>query len=175
MLSFNHPLWEALHFTWTPTFSEFIHIIPHNLLSDEHVWAHPCCLTPPRRRTGGSGGATPRGVWLDLGGVSQLTLWHQGWTLVWSIFIFYFVRLLICNKYSDYIVTFISIHSVIICVVFFGAYMRCTQLCPLNPGVTSWQFTSPPTPIPTQAQHKNKDRSIVHSIVRPPIYSLFDR
>jgi hypothetical protein len=25
----------------------FMHIIPHNLLSDEHVWAHPCCLTPP--------------------------------------------------------------------------------------------------------------------------------
>jgi hypothetical protein len=22
-------------------------IIPHNLLSDEHVWAHSCCLTPP--------------------------------------------------------------------------------------------------------------------------------
>jgi hypothetical protein len=34
-------------------------------------------------------------------------------------------------------VTFISIHSVIICVVFFGAYMRCTRLCPLNPGVTA--------------------------------------
>jgi hypothetical protein len=33
-------------------------------------------------------------------------------------------------------VTFISIHSVIICVVFFGAYMRCTRLYPLNPGVT---------------------------------------
>jgi hypothetical protein len=33
-------------------------------------------------------------------------------------------------------VTFISIHSVIICVVFFGACMRCTRLCPLNPGVT---------------------------------------
>jgi hypothetical protein len=43
----------------------------------------------------------------------------------------------LCNKYSDYIVTFISIHFVIICVVFFGAYMRCTRLCPLNPGVTS--------------------------------------
>jgi hypothetical protein len=53
-----------------------------------------------------------------------------------SIFIFYFVRLLLCNKYCDYIVTFISIHSVIICVVFFGAYMRCTRLCPLNQGVT---------------------------------------
>jgi hypothetical protein len=23
-----------------------MHIIPHNLLSDEYVWAHPC-LTPP--------------------------------------------------------------------------------------------------------------------------------
>jgi hypothetical protein len=33
-------------------------------------------------------------------------------------------------------VTFISIHSVIIYVVFFGECMRCTRLCPLNPGVT---------------------------------------
>jgi Fe-S cluster biogenesis protein NfuA len=33
-------------------------------------------------------------------------------------------------------VTFISIHSVIIYVVFFGACMRCTRLCSLKPGVT---------------------------------------
>jgi hypothetical protein len=32
--------------------------------------------------------------------------------------------------------TFISIHSVIIYVVFFGACMRCTWLCSLKPGVT---------------------------------------
>jgi hypothetical protein len=32
-------------------------------------------------------------------------------------------------------VIFISIHSVIIYVVFFGAYMRCIGLCPLNSGV----------------------------------------
>jgi hypothetical protein len=32
--------------------------------------------------------------------------------------------------------TFIYMHSVIICVVFSGAYMRCTRLCSLNPGVT---------------------------------------
>jgi hypothetical protein len=32
--------------------------------------------------------------------------------------------------------TFISIHSVIIYVVSFGACMRCTRLCSLNPGVT---------------------------------------
>jgi hypothetical protein len=91
---------------------------------------------PHRRRIGGSRGATQRGVRLDLGDVSQLTLWHQGWTLIRFIFIFYFVKLPLCNKYSDVIVTFISIHFVIICVVFFGTYMRCTRLCPLNPGVT---------------------------------------
>jgi hypothetical protein len=49
--------------------------------------------------------------------------------------IFYFVRLPLCNKYTNYIMTFISIHFVIICVVFFGAYMSCTRLYPLNLGV----------------------------------------
>jgi hypothetical protein len=49
--------------------------VPTNLLSYERMWARSCCLTPPhRRRTGGSGGATRRGVWSDLGGFSQLTL-----------------------------------------------------------------------------------------------------
>jgi hypothetical protein len=78
----------------------------------------------------------PHNEEFDLGGVSQMTFWRQGWILVRSIFIFYFVRLPLCNKYSDYIVTFISIHSVIIYVVFFGACMRYTRLCPLKPGVT---------------------------------------
>jgi uncharacterized membrane protein YccF (DUF307 family) len=50
--------------------------------------------------------------------------------------IFYFVRLPLCNKYFYDIVTLISVHYVIICIVFFGAYMRCTRLYPLNPGVT---------------------------------------
>jgi hypothetical protein len=95
---------------------------------------------PHRRRTGGSRGTTQRVVRLDLGGVSQLTLWRQGWTLIRFIFIFYFLRLPPCNKYSDVIVIFISINSVIICVVFFGTYMRSTQLYPLNPGVTGAQF-----------------------------------
>jgi hypothetical protein len=99
---------------------------------------------PHRRRTGGSRGATHRGVRFDLGGVSQLTLWRQGWTSVRFIFIFYPVRLPLYNKYSDYIVTFISIHYVIICVVFFGAYMRCTRLCPLNPGVTQTPWSQHP-------------------------------
>jgi hypothetical protein len=95
---------------------------------------------PHRRRTCGSRGATQRGVRFDLGGVSQLTLSRQGRSLVCFIFIFYFVRLPLCNKYSDVIVTFISMHSVIIYVVFFGACMRCTRLCSLNPGVTARQL-----------------------------------
>jgi hypothetical protein len=41
---------------WAAIFGEFMHIIPHNLLSDERVWAHSCCLTPPHRsRTGTPG------------------------------------------------------------------------------------------------------------------------
>jgi hypothetical protein len=71
-----------------------------------------------------------------------LTYWHQRWTLVRSIFIFYFVRLLLCNKYSNVIVTFIFIHSVIRYVVFFGACMRCTRLYPLNPGMTFDSYSS---------------------------------
>jgi hypothetical protein len=99
--------------------------------------------TPNRRRTGGSRGATQRGVRLDLDDVSQSTLWRQEWTIDRFIFIFYFVRLSLCNKYFYDIVTFISIHSVIICVVFFDAYMRCTRLYPLNPGVTIMCMNSP--------------------------------
>jgi hypothetical protein len=112
-----------------------MHIIPHNLLSDEHVWAHSCCLTPPHTGEVHVVQEEPyRGVRFDLGGVSQLTFWRQGWILDPVIFIFYFVRLPLCNKCSDYIVIFISIHSVIIYVVFFGACMRHTRLCTLKPG-----------------------------------------
>ena len=121
----NSHLWWV-HAHWFPQLVELWSCVSSPLLSH----------TPHRRRIGGSSGATHRGVRFDLGGVSQLTFWRQGWILDPVIFIFYFVSLPLCNKYSDFIVTFISIHSVIICVVFFGACMRCTWLCSLNPGVT---------------------------------------
>jgi hypothetical protein len=119
MLRFNLYCWSSLHITWAMmNICELMHIILHSLLRDEHMWAHNFCLTPLHsRRTGGSRGATQWGVWLDLGGVFQSTLWRQRWTLVRFIFIFYFVRLSLCNKYSNDIITFISIHSVIIYVV----------------------------------------------------------
>jgi hypothetical protein len=47
MFNFNLYFIDQPYTSWTPTFGEFMHIIPHNLLSDEHVWAHSCCLTPP--------------------------------------------------------------------------------------------------------------------------------
>jgi hypothetical protein len=130
-LSFNPYCRPALHITWTLTFGEFMpHYSPQLIELWSYVSSPLLSHTPHRRRTGGSRGVTQRG------GVFQLTLCRQGWTLVRSIFIFYFVRLPLCNKYSDYIVTFISILSIIIYVVFFGACMRCIRLCPLNPGVT---------------------------------------
>jgi hypothetical protein len=138
MLSFN------LYFVDQPyTSHELPPLVSSCTIFPTTCWAMNMCeLTiavshPHRRRTCGSRGATQRGVWSDLVGVSQLTLWRQGRFLVRFIFTFYFVRLSLFNKYSDFIVTFISIHSVIIYIVFFGACMRCTRLCPLKPGVTT--------------------------------------
>jgi hypothetical protein len=99
------------------------HIIPHNLLSDEHVWAHPCCLTPPhRRRSGGSSGATYQGVRFDLSGVSQVTFWRQRWILDPFIFIVYFVRLPLCNKYSDYYDIYLYTLCYYICCLLWRMY-----------------------------------------------------
>jgi hypothetical protein len=32
----------------SPTLSELMHIILHNLLSDERMWDHPCCTHIPQ-------------------------------------------------------------------------------------------------------------------------------
>jgi hypothetical protein len=78
--------------------------------------------TPHRRRTGGSSGVTHRGVQFDLGGISELTFWRQGWILVRSIFIFYFVRLLLCNKYSDYCDIYLYTLCYYICCLLWRMY-----------------------------------------------------
>jgi hypothetical protein len=52
MLSFNPYYWSALHITWTPTFGEFMHIIPHDLLSYDPLWAHTCDIYKPPPPTG---------------------------------------------------------------------------------------------------------------------------
>jgi hypothetical protein len=113
-----------------------MHIIPHNLWSDEHVPAHSCCLTPP---TGGSSGATHRGVRFDLGGVSQLTFWRQGWMLDPFIFIFYFVRLPLCNKYSDYCDIYLYTLCYYICCLLWRMYEMHPTLSLKARGVTGAQ------------------------------------
>jgi hypothetical protein len=102
MLSFKPLLLISL------THHELPHWWVHATLFPTTCWAMNICeLTlavshPHRRRTGGSSGAKYRGVRFDLCGVSQLTFWRQGWILDPVIFIFYFVRLPLCNEYSDY-------------------------------------------------------------------------
>jgi hypothetical protein len=119
MLNFNPCCWLALHITWTLNlWWVYAHWFPHNLLSYGHVWGHPCCLTPPQEKN----------RWFRRSRKTRSLFWsrrrfpvvlRQGWSLVRFIFIFYFViRLPLCNKYSDVIMTFIFIHSVIIYVVF---------------------------------------------------------
>jgi hypothetical protein len=77
---------------------------------------------PHRSRTGGSRGATHRGVRFGLGGVSQLTFWRQGWILDPFIFIFYFVRLTLCNKYLDYCDIYLYTLCYYICCLLWGMY-----------------------------------------------------
>jgi hypothetical protein len=102
MLSFNVYCWSTLHITWTPTFGEFMPTGFPQLVELLSCVSSPLLShTPHRRRTGGSRGASYRGVRFDLGGVSQLTFWRQRWILDPFILIFYFVRLTLCNKYSD--------------------------------------------------------------------------
>jgi hypothetical protein len=136
MLSFNPCCWLALHITWTPTFGEFMpHYSPQLVERWTCVSSPLLSHTPHRRRTDGSSGATHRGVRFDLGVVSQLTFWRQGWILDPVIFIFYFVRLPLCNKYSDYCDIYHYTLCYYICYLL-GACMRCTWLCSLKSGVT---------------------------------------
>jgi hypothetical protein len=119
-----------------------MHIIPHNLLSYERMWAHPCCLTPPHRsRTGTTGW----GAWRMLRCVREMSrpsspsqLWVAGSLSSYDVIIYLFcTRLLLCSK--D--VTFDPVPWFIICVRLVpstpSVYLRARVLVPRNPSVTS--------------------------------------
>jgi hypothetical protein len=102
MPSFNLYFIDQPYTSWTPTLGEFM---PHYSPRLVELWTYVSSLllshTPHRRRAGGSGGAIGRGVWSDLGGVSQLTLAPTILSLFY-VYSFYFVLSLpLCNKYSD--------------------------------------------------------------------------
>jgi hypothetical protein len=123
MLSFTLYYWSALHITWTPIFGEFMpHYSPQLVERWTCVSSPLLSHTPHRRRTCGSRGATQRGVWFNLGGVSELTFWRQGWILDPFIFIFYFVRLPLYNKYSDYCDIYLYTLCYYICCLLWRMY-----------------------------------------------------
>jgi hypothetical protein len=101
MLSFNPCCWLALHITSTPTFGEFMPTGSPQLVELWSCVSAPLLShTPHRRRTGGSRGATKRGVWPDLGGVFPVDFMAQR-TILSSFYIYLiFVRLwLYCDIY----------------------------------------------------------------------------
>jgi hypothetical protein len=134
MLSFNPCCWLALHITWILIFGEFM---PTGFPTT--CWAMIMCELilavshPPQEKN----------MWFRRSHKARSLIWsrwrfpvdlRQGWSLVCFIIIFYFViRLPLCNKYSDVIVTFISIPLCYYICRLLGACMRCTWLCPLKP------------------------------------------
>ena len=118
-----------------------MHIIPHNLLSDERMWAHSCCLTPPHRSRTGTAGW---GAWRMLRWVRERSrpsspsqLWVAGPLSPYNVIIYLFcIELLLYSK--D--VTFDPVPWFIICVRLGpstpGDYVRARVLVPQNPGVT---------------------------------------
>jgi hypothetical protein len=116
MFSFKPYYLSALHITWTPTFGEFMHIIPHNLMSDEHMWAHPCYLTPNWSRIGTAGWGAWRMLWCVRersrpSSPSQLRV--AGSLSPYDVIIYLFcIEHLLYNK----VVIFVSIPWFIICV-----------------------------------------------------------
>jgi hypothetical protein len=69
--------------------------------------------------------------------------------------------------------TFISMQSVIICVVFSSAYMRCTRLCSLNPGVHHACAPVPLSPLGLRRAFRlDEFRLGAYNLRRASIYSL---
>jgi hypothetical protein len=53
------------HLWWVHT-----HWFPHNLLSYDYVWAHPCCLTPPQEKN----------MWFKRSHTTRSLIWYR-WRL----------------------------------------------------------------------------------------------
>jgi hypothetical protein len=121
------------------TFGEFMHIIPYNLLSDERMWAHSCCLTPPHRSMAGTAGW---GAWRMLWWVSERfrpsspsQLWVAGSLSPYDVIIYLFCTELLLYSKDE---TFVSVSWFIICVRLGpstpGYYVRARVLVPPKPG-----------------------------------------
>jgi hypothetical protein len=109
----EYPIPGARISQWAPTFGEFMHIIPHNLLTDERMWAHPCCThIPPRSRTGTTGWGTWMMLWW---GLDRRLSVNFGCSIVVFVWCNYLIILYRTPLYIND-VTFVSVPWDIICV-----------------------------------------------------------
>jgi hypothetical protein len=116
-----------------------MHIIPHNLLSDECMWAHSYCLTPPTGQEqvpqdeaqGGCCGDFVRG----LGRRLPVNFELLDRFLIWCNYLIIFVQTPVIYSKD---VTFDPVPLCIICVWLGpstpGDYVRARVLVPLKPG-----------------------------------------
>jgi hypothetical protein len=132
MLSFNPYHWWALHFTWAPTFGEFMsHYSPQLVERWSCVSSPLLSHTPPQEKN----------RWFKRSHISRSSI-RSRWRLpvdflaprmdFRSCYI-YLVRLPLCNKYSNYCDIYLYTLCYYICCLL-GACMRCTWLCSLKLG-----------------------------------------
>jgi hypothetical protein len=131
-----------------------MHIIPHNLLSDERMWAHSCCLTPPHRSRSST---TGWGAWRMLRCVCERSrssspsqLLVAGLLSPYNVIIYLFcIEPLLYSK--D--VTFDPVPWIIICV----------RLGPSTPGDCSRPGLGAPKPGCDSNPNRRLDRSLTET------------
>jgi hypothetical protein len=135
-----------------------MHIIPHNLLSDERMWAHPCCIhippgqgqVPQDKEHEGCHNEFVRG--LD----RRLPVNYDCWIIVF-IWCNYLTILYRTPLYIND-VTFVSVPWVIICVRLDpSTHLIRVRVCPLKSGCDTLPLcTQPPPLLPFHGQRKDK-------------------
>jgi hypothetical protein len=113
-----------------------MHIIPHNLLSNERMWAHPCCThIPPGQGQEPQDESMKDVAMRFVRGLGRRLPVNYGCWIVVFVWCNYLTNL---YKSPLYIkdVTFVSVSLVIICVRLDpGTHLIRARVCPLNPGV----------------------------------------
>jgi hypothetical protein len=132
---------SALHFTWAPTVSELMHIIPHNLLSDECMWAHPCCTHIPQVKEQVLQDKEHEGCHDEfVRGLDHRLPVNCGCCIIIFLWCKYLTILYITPLYIKDM-TFVSVPWVVICVRLDPSTHLRPGL-PLNPGVTTMTWFS---------------------------------
>jgi hypothetical protein len=123
----------------SPTVSEIIHIIPHNLSSDERMWAHPWCTQIPQVKDMYYKMRSKKDVTMRfVRGLGRRLLVNYG---CWIVVFVWCNYLTILYRTALYIkdMTFVSVPWVIICVRLDpSTHLIRVWVCPLNLGVATF-------------------------------------